>query len=268
MPTPFVNTVFYVLVTLNNAGQLAAVEKADMPPGAPGPIAFSEGQCMTWRGKMADPSKFTCQPFTSPKSTAWTPEGATGAVAPPPPQENLQPDTSPERRSDGSLEPPPAAVEINPSQRRVTRQSEPPSAKVMYPVFFQIVRGYAGMATPTDHKYGSVSFLTAEGCSAAVASRPHPENYYCLRYESAKTIPYIFPENLDDDSSKAGDAKPSQQAPRVEPQPEKLPPEKRRDAQRKQELALAGARQQQQPQHRRQFDPIGAIASLFMPRDW
>ena len=52
---------------------------------------------------MEHPEKYTCQVFTSAKSTAWTytpSEGATG-VTPPPPQE-IKPDTNTEHRSEAA----------------------------------------------------------------------------------------------------------------------------------------------------------------------
>ena len=52
--TPFAITVFYVLTTLNGAGQSAPVDKAELPAGVTGPITWSEGQCFIIRGKMKD----------------------------------------------------------------------------------------------------------------------------------------------------------------------------------------------------------------------
>ena len=107
MPTTFATTTFTVLVTINSYGALSPVDKSVLPPGTSGPIMWNVDQCNFARGKMDHPEKYTCQVFTSAKSTAWTyippggSEAATGAT--PPPQENLQPDTSPERRS--NLEP-------------------------------------------------------------------------------------------------------------------------------------------------------------------
>jgi hypothetical protein len=58
----------------------------------------------------------------------------------------------------------------------VTPQSLKPDAQcsdcatVMYPIFYQIVREYAGMAVTADHRYGPVSFMTKEDrnhCQAA-----------------------------------------------------------------------------------------------------
>lgn len=67
---------------------------------------------------------------------------------------------------------------------------------VMYPEFYQLVEGYAGQAKPASHQYGPVSFAQKDDCQAALTQRPHPENYYCLKYESAKTIDYTFPETF------------------------------------------------------------------------
>ena len=103
MPTTFATTTFTVLVTINSYGALSPVDKSVLPPGQSGPIMWNVDQCNVTRGKMEHPEKFTCQVFTSAKSTAWTyspSEGATGAS---PPQENsVQPDTSPERRSEAA----------------------------------------------------------------------------------------------------------------------------------------------------------------------
>ncbi len=70
--TPFAVTAFWVLTTLNGAGQLAPLEKADMVPGMSGPIAWSEGQCNFMRGKMPQPEKYVCQLFKSAPSVNWT----------------------------------------------------------------------------------------------------------------------------------------------------------------------------------------------------
>jgi hypothetical protein len=101
MPTPFANVVFYVITALNTAGQLAAVDKSELPAGQAGPILFSEGQCRMVIGKMTNPEKYVCQPFSSPKSTQWTyrnpaaTEAIEGAPSEPAPQV-----PQPEHRSD------------------------------------------------------------------------------------------------------------------------------------------------------------------------
>jgi hypothetical protein len=69
VPTPFVYTTFAVITALNSAGQLAPVDKADLPAGTAGPILFTEAQCNFVRGKMANPEKYVCQIFTSPTET-------------------------------------------------------------------------------------------------------------------------------------------------------------------------------------------------------
>ena len=113
MPTSFVSTTFVVLVSLNNYGALAPVDKALMPPGQSGPILWSVDQCNMIRGKMDSPEKYTCQVFHSAKSTAWTYTplihgcdirgcGNNPEVAPPP--ENVQPDTNPEHSGLCTLE--------------------------------------------------------------------------------------------------------------------------------------------------------------------
>ena len=100
MATPFVNIVVWVMVTLNNAGQLAPVEKADLPPGLTGPIAWSEGQCMYNRGRMQNPEKVTCQQFTSAPTTKWLPPGQVPEVSPSAvPQGTPEQPAPPERRS-------------------------------------------------------------------------------------------------------------------------------------------------------------------------
>lgn len=72
MPTSFITTTFVSIVMLNNFGELAPVDKAVLPPGTTG-IVWSVEQCRYTIGKMEHPEKYTCQVFTSPKTTAWTP---------------------------------------------------------------------------------------------------------------------------------------------------------------------------------------------------
>jgi hypothetical protein len=43
----------------------------------------------------------------------------------------------------------------------------------------------------------------------AVNARPNPENYYCLKYESARTIPYVFPTS-EHPAPKAAPSAPTQ----------------------------------------------------------
>ena len=79
---------------------------------------FSTDSCNLLRGKMEHPEKYTCQVFTSAKSTAWTytPPGA--EVAPSPPQEDsVQPDVNTEHHSfnDGRAASSFAAVQVGPS---------------------------------------------------------------------------------------------------------------------------------------------------------
>jgi hypothetical protein len=88
MPTPFVSTVFVVLTTLNSAGQLSPVDRAELPAPYTGAMFWSEQQCMYVRGRMGHPEKYVCQIFRGPAETDWTyhPEGSfTGdPVAPSP----------------------------------------------------------------------------------------------------------------------------------------------------------------------------------------
>ena len=102
MPTTFVYTSFAVLCALNNAGQLAPVDKADMPPGIAGPIQFTEAACNYARGRMASPEKYVCQVFTGPSETqlVYQTPGFTVPAAAASPKENLQPGANPEHRSD------------------------------------------------------------------------------------------------------------------------------------------------------------------------
>ena len=202
MPTSFVSTTFVVLVGLNTFGGLAPVDKSQLPPGALGPVMFSVDSCNLLRGKMEHPEKYTCQVFTSAKSTAWTytppgnPEGPTGAI--PPPQENVQPDTSPERRSEAE---------------------------------------YGEAASPQ---------LTTK-LPRAKDDVQLAGGYYHRSYP-------LWVWVADDDSSKIAE----RDKPYIEPFVEPAVPTKR--VVRRQQ---SGHRQQPQ-----QFDPIGAIASLFTPRDW
>jgi hypothetical protein len=99
MPTPFVNTTLVLLTVMNNAGQLAAVEKADLPPGyTTGPIMLNESHCMLVRGKMANPEKYVCQVYRGPKETAWVFKTGQGAEGDP-----IAPAPTPEH--DGSIAP-------------------------------------------------------------------------------------------------------------------------------------------------------------------
>jgi hypothetical protein len=103
MATPFVSTVFVVLTTLNNAGQLAPVDKSELPSPYTGAMFWSVEQCMYVRGRMPNPAKYVCQEFRGPKSTSWTPQPLTEkAVEPAPPVEIAPGDSGRE----GSIAPP------------------------------------------------------------------------------------------------------------------------------------------------------------------
>ena len=83
MPTPFVVTTLFVLTTLNNAGQLVAVDKSEWPTLGGGPIFLSESGCMVGRGKMVNPERYVCQGFRSAPTAQWVPSNS-NAVEPPP----------------------------------------------------------------------------------------------------------------------------------------------------------------------------------------
>jgi hypothetical protein len=120
MPTNFVVTTFVVLTTLNNAGQLAPVDKAELPAGSAGPIAWNEAQCMLLRGKMSHPEKYVCQPFASAKSTQWTYQPPGSEVAPSEPPPELLPPPKPERfLQDPTTLDPKSDIEVN--GKRYTR---------------------------------------------------------------------------------------------------------------------------------------------------
>jgi hypothetical protein len=252
MPTTFATTTFTVLVTINSYGALSPVDKSLLPPGVTSGVMWNVDQCNFARGKMERPEKYTCQVFTSAKSTAWTPEGETGAIAPW--QENLQPDTNPEHRSDVA---PPAT----PQEKSVAMADVGGSTTVVYPAFYQMVRAYNNTAVAADHRAGVISFFTEEECNAAVAQRPQPEMYYCLRYESAKTISHKFP------------AESQKQSPPPGPLPRPVAPERETYQKPAKPVAPvsrpqreAKARHRQQPQQ--QFDPVGTLVSLLTPQDW
>ncbi len=66
---------------------------------------------------------------------------------------------------------------------------------VVFPVFYQMVEVHEGRAFSANHLLGQTSFLSLDDCQSAIKQRQNPENYYCLKYESAKTIPYSFPRD-------------------------------------------------------------------------
>jgi hypothetical protein len=98
MPTPFAATTLFVLTTLNNAGQLAPIDRSEWPVGG-GPIFIgSEVGCLIQRGKMANAQKYVCQGFRSAPTAQWMPSNE-GAVEPPPADADhasLKPDPNPE----------------------------------------------------------------------------------------------------------------------------------------------------------------------------
>ena len=68
--TPFAVTVIWFLTTLNNAGELAVVDKTDLPSGITSTAMWSEGQCSYVR---AHPERYACQRFQSAPSIKWEP---------------------------------------------------------------------------------------------------------------------------------------------------------------------------------------------------
>jgi hypothetical protein len=126
MPTSFAITTFFVIVSLNNAGQLAPVDKSELPaPYNIGPIHFSEGSCLMVRGKMEHPEKYLCQVFTSPAETKLTyqasgfvmPVEASPPPAPPPPERKSE--AEPSKKDDIQVEAPkPKKVAQQPRQTK------------------------------------------------------------------------------------------------------------------------------------------------------
>ena len=72
MPTSFVTSTFVMIVTLNNFGERTPVDKSLLPPPMTSAMMWSVDQCRYTIGKMDHPEKYTCQVFTSPKTTTWT----------------------------------------------------------------------------------------------------------------------------------------------------------------------------------------------------
>lgn len=60
------------------------------------------------------------------------------------------------------------------------------------PVFYQMVALYpaTGVAVfvPKGPDGAATSFMTEEACTMARNVRPHPEDVFCLRYESKKIV--------------------------------------------------------------------------------
>ena len=61
MSTPFAATVLYLLTTMNNSGELAPVDKADLPPPYTTGFSLSEEGCSMMRGKLSHPERYVCQ---------------------------------------------------------------------------------------------------------------------------------------------------------------------------------------------------------------
>jgi hypothetical protein len=112
VPTNFVVFSFAVLTTLNGAGQLAPVDKSELPAGFKnGPIQWGMQQCELLRGKMANPEKYVCQEFKSEPSTPLVFRPAGLAVPEPQP-------APPERKSEAQPTPP-KPVEIESKKNNV-----------------------------------------------------------------------------------------------------------------------------------------------------
>ena len=112
MPTSFATTTLVLLVTTNSIGQLAAVDKKDLPSPYTNPMTVNLECCNFMRGRMEHPEKYFCQVFTSPKQTSWeykAPAEITPAEASPP-QPEIRPQADP-TSAPGKLEPPPKEKE-------------------------------------------------------------------------------------------------------------------------------------------------------------
>jgi hypothetical protein len=85
VPTSFVVKTLFVLTTINNAGQLAPIDRSEWPAGG-GPVFMSsEEYCLMARGRMANPQKYVCQGFTGAASARWAPDGGNDNASEPPP---------------------------------------------------------------------------------------------------------------------------------------------------------------------------------------
>ncbi len=89
-----------------------------------------------------------------------------------------------------------AAAELAQATGEAEETDDHRGTPVLFPVFYQLVQGHNGMAVSAPHGYGPVSFKNKEDCLKAIELRQNQANYYCLRYESAKTIDYTFPDKL------------------------------------------------------------------------
>jgi hypothetical protein len=89
--TTFAMTTMFMITSMNNLGQLAPVEKGDLPPSQSTVFFFNEEGCNLVRGKMANPQKYVCQ--------AWRGQAAEGVpvLAPAQPQPAPEPKPAPQR---------------------------------------------------------------------------------------------------------------------------------------------------------------------------
>jgi hypothetical protein len=94
MPTTFAMTTFYVVVGLNNVGQLASIPKEEIPSPYTSQMLVSLEACNFFLGRMQHPEKYTCQRFDSPKTTSWvyTPPGAITPAQAAPAEPEIKPD--------------------------------------------------------------------------------------------------------------------------------------------------------------------------------
>jgi len=58
MPTSFATTTLVLLVTTNSIGQLAAVDKKDLPSPYTNPMLVNLESCNFLRGRMEHPEKY------------------------------------------------------------------------------------------------------------------------------------------------------------------------------------------------------------------
>jgi hypothetical protein len=207
---------------------------------------------MTFRGKMADPSKYTCQPFTSPQSTQWLPPGQ----APDTPPEQ-QP--APEHRSDAFImykttngfthQTAPfetreacereAAYLLWKGKLREATCSEAPALAPEHRSDAEAPAvAYTLLDMYTEDKWVSeAGGLTLEQCKALIKEREH------YHFRGA----HCTPSPPEQGKLKAGEV--------VQPEPPKAAAPKAAPAKR-----VAKLRQQH-----RQFDPIGTVVAFFTP---
>jgi hypothetical protein len=152
MPTPFVSTTLVVLTVMNNAGQLTPIPRGDLPPPYTQEIMVSVEFCMLVRGRLAHPEGAVCQVFRSPSEANWTFRKGDSFTGDPVADVPLV-----EKRSENG--PTGSATAQSGEASEAVATANTASAQVIYPVFYQMEQGYAGMATPASRQYGQNSFL-------------------------------------------------------------------------------------------------------------